>query len=527
MVQSSNDTAPTGRRKAYSYLRFSTPEQSKGDSFRRQTTMALEYARRHNLELDETLTFHDEGISGFRGKNSEAGQLAAFLEAVRVGLVPPGAVLLVEQLDRLSRQVPRRAVKVLEEIVDQGVSVVTLADGQEYTAERLDNDQMALIMVVLTSQRAHEESATKSRRLSQAWQSKRTDMLSRPLTGIMPAWLRLDRDTGQIETVAERAELVQRMFQLTLAGVGQHAIAETFNTERRPVWGRGKHWHRSYVSKILHNPAVVGIAVPHVVDHSSGRKVRRPLEPVHGYFPVVVSEETFNAVQALRPAAGRPPKAPELANVLGNLAACPKCGASMTRVQKGKKSRPALVCTAAKSGAGCEYKSVRYEALEGRLLRVLPGILREREGLEAVEWHEGEVFHAHEAVFQLQEEVENLLDALGQHRSPALLERLAGRENALQEARAELRLLEERRDQHAGPVLGSRIARAAAALEASELNRAEVNLALRGLFKRAVINWPRGTIDLEWSAGGVCHVHYGWTAGPWRPAEAEEVSSAA
>jgi DNA invertase Pin-like site-specific DNA recombinase len=40
--------------RAYSYLRFSTPEQSKGDSLRRQTSMADEYATRHGLRLDTT-----------------------------------------------------------------------------------------------------------------------------------------------------------------------------------------------------------------------------------------------------------------------------------------------------------------------------------------------------------------------------------------------------------------------------------------------------------------------------------------
>ncbi|KVR83488.1 recombinase family protein [Burkholderia vietnamiensis] len=49
--------------KAYSYLRFSTPEQAQGDSFRRQTALAEAYAQQHGLELDTTLRFADEGVS--------------------------------------------------------------------------------------------------------------------------------------------------------------------------------------------------------------------------------------------------------------------------------------------------------------------------------------------------------------------------------------------------------------------------------------------------------------------------------
>jgi hypothetical protein len=68
----------TAMAKAYSYLRFSTPEQMKGDSHRRQSTRAQEYAVRNHLDLDDKLTFHDLGVSGYRGKNSETGMLAEF-----------------------------------------------------------------------------------------------------------------------------------------------------------------------------------------------------------------------------------------------------------------------------------------------------------------------------------------------------------------------------------------------------------------------------------------------------------------
>ena len=91
------------RPKAYSYLRFSTPDQMKGDSFRRQAEMASAYAERHGLDLDEGLTFHDLGVSAFRGKNVVEGALGQFISAVNDGRVQPGSYLLVENLDRLSR----------------------------------------------------------------------------------------------------------------------------------------------------------------------------------------------------------------------------------------------------------------------------------------------------------------------------------------------------------------------------------------------------------------------------------------
>jgi hypothetical protein len=47
-----------------SHICFSTPEQTKGDSFRRQTTQTVEFCQKHNLALNET-RFEDLGVSGW------------------------------------------------------------------------------------------------------------------------------------------------------------------------------------------------------------------------------------------------------------------------------------------------------------------------------------------------------------------------------------------------------------------------------------------------------------------------------
>src|SRR5262245_60527280 len=126
------------RAKAFSYIRFSTPEQSKGRSLERQIAAAKDYARNHDppLDLDESLTFQDLGVSAFRGRNIEEGALGAFLDAVKEGKVQKGSYLLVESLDRVSRQAARRAANTIGEIVDAGITVVDLSDNErEYSAD--------------------------------------------------------------------------------------------------------------------------------------------------------------------------------------------------------------------------------------------------------------------------------------------------------------------------------------------------------------------------------------------------------
>src|SRR5688572_21023023 len=90
--------------RVFSYLRFSSPEQARGDSFRRQTEEPERWCRERGLELDDTLTLHDLGRSAFRGSHAEFGALRVFLDLVESGRVERGSILLVESLDRLSRE---------------------------------------------------------------------------------------------------------------------------------------------------------------------------------------------------------------------------------------------------------------------------------------------------------------------------------------------------------------------------------------------------------------------------------------
>lgn len=517
---------PKSRPRAYSYLRFSTPEQMGGDSVRRQSTLAADYARRHELDLDEKLTFQDLGVSAFRSHNSNVGRLADFLEAVSVGQVPPGSFLLVESLDRISRDHAFDAQHTLSTMIMRGVTVVTLLDERMYSREALQKDPMGMMYSIMGFMRANEESAVKSRRLKHAWHAKRATVASRPLTSLVPAWLQLDHQTQKIVPIQTRAAVVRRIFDMCIAGIGQQTIASTLNSEGIEPWGtgnrKGVRWHRSYIAKTLTNPAVIGIMTPHEIEYRDGKKVRVPLAPVIDYFPAVVPHAIWTEAQALLDTKGAPrgrQAAAPLSNILARLATCPRCGKKMTRVQKGSRSLPSLVCSAAKVRAGCEYKSVRYETIERRLALVLPIAIRDRDGIEESEELAEKIAELEDVIHACREEIETIVNELLSGPSPALSERLRKQEALLPDMQSLLAQLQDHRDMMSGNVVSSRIERAIRALQAGEdgnMDRVEVNLALRGLFKKAIINWPEGTIDLEWHVGGVCRVKYGWTGGAWK-----------
>jgi DNA invertase Pin-like site-specific DNA recombinase len=519
--------------RVYSYTRFSTPEQAQGDSLRRQTEGARKWTERKNAQreasglppvaLDHKLNLFDLGVSAFRGANTEGeSALGGFLFACRQGLIPAGSYLLVESLDRISRMTPRRVQRVLDDIVDAGVTIATLNDGQEYDRTRLDNDPTALLIALMVSWRAHEESKVKAQRLSAAWTEKRRRIRSgedAKLTAQGPSWLQWTP-----EGWAERqphSDTVRRIYRLTLEGIGENKIAQMLNGEGVPVMGKGKMWHRSTVSKVLRSSSAMGTLIPGRLDYSEGKKVRKFEEGVPGAYPAVVSEADWLAVRALKdgkaPAArGRGAAAP-LSNLFSGLSRCPECGAAMTRVYKGKRSKagpPKLVCTRAKAGAASHpYRSVSLDLLHSAfedswqaLVASIPAgdaggsLDRECDNLEAV-------------IAVGEDELDRLTDLCLRVPSEALAGSLRRKEAELHSHRAELARLEEER---AVADHGLTVARVEALMDAMErgegepLDIAKVNAALRVLFEGVTVDYLTGRLCFRWRQGGVSTFMYEW-----------------
>jgi DNA invertase Pin-like site-specific DNA recombinase len=509
--------------KAYSYLRFSTPEQQRGDSFRRQTEAAEVYATRNDLKLDTELSFQDLGVSAYRGKNADTGRLGDFLAAVRVGAVPRDSYLLVESLDRLSRQSARRALRTLEQICEEGITVVTLSDGRQYTEEALDEDPTALLMSILIFMRANEESLTKSRRVRAAWSAKRQNARTKVLTARAPGWLRLRDDRSGFDLIPERAAVVRRIYEMAAANIGQHAIAAKLNAEEVPVFGRGRHWQRSYVVKLLRNPAVIGTYEPHETDNSSGKRVRKPLEPVEDYYPTAVDPDLYARAQALQIDPAKRPRGRNanlpMSSVVSGIATCPLCNGRMTRVNKGRRGgKPYLVCAAAKAGAGCEYHAVRYHDVEQCLIDQREWLVEtcpagaDGELDEQLQDIEGQIMGT-------QEGLERLLDAIQGGRTSALAHRVRDVEAVLEQLRKREGELQHRKAATQGPILARRLNELLGALAELEeepcagddtQDRKPANVLLRQLLSSAVVDFQRGALLLQWKHGGESELQYGW-----------------
>ncbi|MEN5296729.1 recombinase family protein [Brucella sp. TWI559] len=352
---------------AYSYVRMSTDMQLKGNSLERQKEKSKEYAIRHDLQLVEN--FEDIGVSAFKGRNIKDGMLGEFISLIEKKTIPTGSYLLIESLDRLSRENILESIPLFIKILKSGIKIVTLIDEQVYGAEKADFTNFLYPMVVLS--RAHEESVAKSYRVGKAWANKRKNINERKLTKICPAWLKLNTDTNSFEVIPGRDDVVKRIFDLADSGYGSYSIGRILNNESiAPFSENSKGWHASYITRIINNRSVLGEFQPH-------KFVNGTAEPdgdiVHDYFPRLIDEELFLRIKHARrkrqvEGAGR--KGPLYRNLFSRIAKCAYCGTPMRFVDKGPppKGGQFLRCTNAERHFECSASSWRYEHFENVFL---------------------------------------------------------------------------------------------------------------------------------------------------------------
>ena len=331
-------------RRAYSYKRFSSPKQARGDSLRRQTEFEQQIVKEMGLVLDDSLDLTDRGVSGFRGDNRQFGALAEFLKLVEGGRIPRGSVLLVENLDRLSREQVDDAYDLFRGLIKAGITIVTASPREIYNLETTKNDISKVMLPVIYMMRAHDESAQKSTRLQAAWSKRRKRALENgePLTGRCPAWLRVKN--GKYEVIEDHAETIRLIYRWMAEGLGLHRVTQRLVEQKRAAFGRSGAWHETYVRKLMTWRAVHGEFQPHVsVD---GVKAVHG-DPVPDYYPAVITRDQFEVAQATmsgrRRKLGRPPAEGRDENLFTGIAYLADDGSKMCLLNSGRSKGKSAV----------------------------------------------------------------------------------------------------------------------------------------------------------------------------------------
>lgn len=438
---------------AYSYRRFSSVKQEENDSLRRQKNIAKECAKEHKLQLvdDEDYSFLDRAKSAFSGANynDDDSQLRRFYELVKDGTIPKGSYLIVESLDRLSRQHPREALPRFIDLLNAGINVITGMDRRVYTDQASDLD---LIVSIMEMSRSYRESKYKSERVGEAWGDKQKlarDEL-KPMGATRPAWLDPvyrdeDKDNPKKKPThyvinEKKAGIVRDIFQMTLDGYGREVVARKLNERGIPSF-KGRTWGGSSVAQILTSPTVIGLYQPY---RGKGKDRVKVGEPIRGLYAPVLDEETFYAAQKATKDRfrTRTTKHPARYNLWQKILKCEHCHAAMNLYTKGPKQPPYLRCYEAAKGA-CNAKAIRVDRSE----KAFKELLTKVNSLALVQSDarslQSKLYEVQGRIAEQQELIAESQKLLLTRRSPTILEMIADADERIQELQREESELEQ------------------------------------------------------------------------------------
>ncbi len=411
---------------AIAYVRWSSDDQSEGDSQRRQLSNAQRICKERGWELIDTVI--DSGKSAFKGKNrSRGGQLAEIEKRAAKGLLR-GKALIIENVDRLSRQEPIVGLNLLHSLVDAGITLVESDTGQSYTSQSIRENWQTLITPFLRVGLAYEEAVKKGGRIKEAFQGtiERGFVTKNGLADLrfVPSWI--DRDGADYVVIEKRAKIVRQIFDWCVEGRGLRYICAQLNADiANTRWQRGD-WTQSNVRDILRGRGALGEYCRREGDTvPSGRKVGEWFKVCE---PVVTLEQWHRAQDALTRRRNSGGKRRGMVNLLQGFTFCAHrnngqlCGSRMIITQNDKNvpRKARLRCARNHRAAGCSSStSFHYQhLLDGILDNILHLVLPSSTSSDDID---GSLAAVEMELKSAEGRLDNLIDAYANAPSPAML----------------------------------------------------------------------------------------------------------
>ncbi|MBV2150908.1 recombinase family protein [Sphingobium sp. AS12] len=363
------------------YIRWSSQEQNKGDSHRRQLLLGEKAAKLRGWSIRETLI--EDGRSAYHGRNRDVGgKLAEIEERSRLGTLD-GWVLLVEQLDRLSRQQPLQTLNLITSLTGAGVTIFETSTGRKWDNESVRSSWTDLLEAFIRAGLAFDESDKKSKRIKSAWEATRERGATKEGDAdprIMPGWMKVV--DGRYSVIDARADWIKSIFRWCIEGVSLMGIARRLNADPKSRWTAGS-WAAPNISQLIKARNVLGEYLPQTKDES-GKRV--PVGDWTKCYPAIIDEPTWQAAQAAlgRRASASPSSRNRRINILAGVAVCGACFGPLFLGTNTKSARR-LLCRNRHQNSGCHARTTyHYPNLErGVLDHVLYIALPETAGLES------------------------------------------------------------------------------------------------------------------------------------------------
>ncbi|WP_110685930.1 recombinase family protein [Salinicola aestuarinus] len=321
--------------KAIVYARYSSDIQKKGDSIDRQTGSVDDIAERLQVDIKEIII--DKGVSSFRGQNIRRGNFQQVWDRIEDGTLQEGDFLIVESVDRISRQEIIKTTQEIYKILEKGIRIHTTTDNRTYDIKGRDAGSRSegflnYVGLGVRAERANEESEVKSIRRKSAWKKQR--QLAKQ--GVIfnrhhntPYGYRLVELEGErhFAIQEDEADEIREIFRL-LKSTGMSSACQIINQKSK------RKWQPRRVASMLESQYPTG-TLRTTITSADGKPVRG--EFIENYYPRIVDETDFQeakiAVDKRRnDKAYQGRKSSRNLNILSNVVKCGLCGSGMTFV---------------------------------------------------------------------------------------------------------------------------------------------------------------------------------------------------
>ncbi|WP_196096700.1 recombinase family protein [Klebsiella michiganensis] len=331
----------------WSYARVSTLNQIDGFGIQRQVNtinqfiqcIVLDHRLPYTLDVNNITQMVSEGNSAFRGKNwNPKTKLGQYRKMVMDGVIPD-SILIVENIDRLTRLDPFQAVEIISGLINRGTTILEIETGMTYSRYIPES------ITVLTMQinRANGESKRKSIMMKKSHENRYGNV-----SKVRPRWF----DVVEIDGIKQyrqndTATAIQRMFNDYVNGIGPAQIVRTYGKS-----DNGKMWTLVTVLRVLSDKRVAD-------------------DP---RYPRIIDKSLYEKVQAIKLSSTKgSTHQKNMLNIFSGMSRCPVCKQSII-VKRNSHGGIFTVCLGKRTHKTCEARSMAYNAIERPLLNAIKGL---------------------------------------------------------------------------------------------------------------------------------------------------------
>lgn len=363
--------------KAYAYVRYSRITQESGDSEARQYNALERFTASTGVEIQEVI--YDRGKSAFRGDNARSGYFKEILERINNRKIKKDDFLVVESIDRITRQRVLDGVELLQNILKKGIKIYTTSDEKIYSYSDPARDFENLMMIALIAQRANEESETKSKRLNSAWRKRREKAQNGEIIiksgKAVPYGLRVEN--GKFVIVEEEQKEIEQLFNFILEYGINTSIVKINEISK-------KKWNNGTLSKILKAKTVIGCMPMHRIEYDESGKSKKVLTGfIEDYYPKIIEPALFyKALDTMKKRKSKNwsgNRTEQDFNIFKHQIYCSDCGGKMYYDHRGSRYKgkiyPFFKCDNARIQKHiCTAENIRFEYVLGTFLDSLKNI---------------------------------------------------------------------------------------------------------------------------------------------------------